>query len=71
MAETFRSKRPQPCNGCLDRYTACADHCRKPEYLKWKQELETIRKNRNAYYTQIWTHEETDPNNYRCGKRRK
>lgn len=35
-----------PCSGCRDRYTACSDHCKKPEYLNWRKELETIRHNR-------------------------
>lgn len=71
MTDTIRSKRPQPCNGCPDRCTACSDHCKKEAFLAWEQEQETIRKNRNAYYTKIWSHAETDPNNYRSGKKKK
>ena len=35
-----------PCHGCPDRYTACSDHCQKEAFLKWRQELATIRANR-------------------------
>lgn len=38
-----------PCFGCPDRYTACSDHCRKPEFLIWRAEQEEIKKNRRAY----------------------
>lgn len=38
-----------PCFGCPDRYTACSDHCQKPEFLAWKAEQERIKKNRRAY----------------------
>lgn len=65
MTETLRSNRPNPCKGCPDRYTACADHCRKPEYLAHKEEQERIRKARRAYYNPVWAHEETNPANYR------
>lgn len=41
--------RNRPCYGCPDRYTACSDHCRKPEFLEYRAELETIRRNRAAY----------------------
>lgn len=37
-----------PCKGCPDRYTACSDHCQKPEFLKWREKLETVRTNRQA-----------------------
>ena len=43
-----------PCKGCPDRYLGCADHCRKAEYLQWRQELERIRENRRKYVTPIW-----------------
>ena len=46
--ELLRSGRENPCHGCPDRYTACSDHCQKPEFLKWKAEQERIRENRNA-----------------------
>lgn len=64
MTETLRSNRPNPCQGCSDRYRACRDHCKKPEYLKWKAEQETIRKNRRNYMsnsTPIWKHGDRDP----------
>lgn len=32
-----------PCKGCADRYPACSDHCRKPEFLAWRTEQERIR----------------------------
>ena len=38
--------RETPCHGCPDRYTACSDHCQKEAFLKWRQELATIRANR-------------------------
>lgn len=37
-----------PCKGCPDRKPACSDHCRKPEFLKWKAEKEKIDKARKA-----------------------
>ena len=37
-----------PCKGCPDRYTACSDHCQKPEFLKWREQLATVRTNRQA-----------------------
>ena len=40
--------RETPCHNCKDRYTACSDHCQKPEFLKWKSERETIMKNKYA-----------------------
>ena len=42
----FERCRDTHCHGCTDRYTACYDHCKKPEFLKWKEEQETIRRNR-------------------------
>lgn len=48
-SDLLRGGRYNPCNGCLDRYTACSDHCLKPEFLGWKSEQETIRQNRAAY----------------------
>lgn len=46
MTETIRSGRYNPCRGCPDRYTACSDHCKKPEYIAWKEEQAKIRKAR-------------------------
>ena len=47
-----------PCKGCQDRYLVCADHCRKAEYLQWRQELERIREDRRKYVTPIWKREQ-------------
>ena len=63
MTETLRSNRPNPCHGCPDRYRACSDTCKKPEYLKWKAEQELIRQNRKNYEshnTPIWKHGDRD-----------
>lgn len=48
-SDVLRGGRHNPCNGCPDRYPACSDHCTTPEYLAYKAEQETIRKNRAAY----------------------
>lgn len=48
-SDVLRSERYNPCQGCPDRYTACSDHCLKPEFLAWQAEQETIRQNRAAY----------------------
>ena len=50
MGEPLAGRRGNPCNGCPDRYTACSDHCRKPEFLKWKAEGELILENRRKYH---------------------
>lgn len=71
MTETIRSKRPGPCKGCPDRYTACADHCRKPEYLAWREEQARIRKAKQAYRDPAWARAEMDPGNYRKRKKAK
>ena len=63
MTETISSNRPNPCKGCPDRYTACADHCKKPEKLAWEAEQEKIRRNRRDYmnnHTPIWKHGDRD-----------
>ena len=65
MTETIRSKRPGPCKGCPDRVTACSDHCRKPEYLAWKEEQARIRAARKVYDSRVWAHEEVNKGNYR------
>ncbi len=49
MITTVCGGRQHPCKGCTARYPACSDHCTKPEYLAYKAEQETIRKNRAAY----------------------
>ena len=38
-----------PCMNCPDHMQPCSDHCTKPEYLAYKAEQETIRKNKAAY----------------------
>lgn len=42
----FERGRDNPCHGCPDRYPGCSDHCTKDAFLKWKEEQETIRRNR-------------------------
>lgn len=71
MTETLFSNRPNPCKGCGDRYPACSGHCQKPEYIAHKAEQEKIRKARRAYQSSIWTHEETNPANYRKHQKRR
>lgn len=44
----------KPCMGCEDRYYACSDHCTKPAYIKYRQRLETIRRNRARHSTVDW-----------------
>ena len=60
MIETLQSKRYNPCKGCTDRYPACSDHCKKPEYLAGKEEQATIKRNRDKYQTPIWKHGDRD-----------
>lgn len=48
-SDALRSGRFNPCRGCPDRYSACSDHCTKPDFLKWKAEQETIRQNKRDY----------------------
>ena len=61
MTETLSSDRYNPCKGCPDRYPACSAHCKKPEYLAWKEEQATIKRNRDKYQTPILTHGDRDP----------
>lgn len=49
MTTTVIGGRKAPCKGCPDRYPACSDHCRKPEYLEWREELEQTRRNREKF----------------------
>ena len=56
MNEELRDGRPNPCNGCEDRYPACSGHCEKPAFISWKAEQELIRKNRSKYICPIWKH---------------
>lgn len=37
-----------PCKDCPDRYPACSDHCRKPEFLAWKEKKQKITQERMA-----------------------
>ena len=71
MTEALRSQRYNPCKGCPDRYTACSDHCRKENFLAWKEEQAKIRKAKKAYYQPAWATAETDPANYRKRKKAK
>lgn len=48
-SDLLRSGRYNPCQGCPDRYTACSDHCTKPDFQDWKAEQDTIRRNKAAY----------------------
>lgn len=36
-----------PCKGCPDRVPACSDHCRKEDFLAWRQEQARIREARD------------------------
>lgn len=47
-----------PCKGCKDRYTACSDHCRKPEYLAWQEERKRVKEAEKRYVCPIWKHGE-------------
>lgn len=71
MIDTIRNQRYNPCKGCPDRYPACSARCRKPEYLKWQSEQETIRKNRAAYWESVWFLEEPYEKRPNPTKRRK
>ena len=46
----MRTNKDRPCMGCPDRYTACSDHCQKPEFLAWKERRKTIAQNRIKLY---------------------
>lgn len=71
MTETICNQRPTPCKGCPDRYPACSDHCRKPEYLAWREEMDRIRKARQDYRSPAWANPEMDPDSYRKRKKAK
>ena len=58
MSDISRSSRLNPCMGCPDRYTACSDHCKKPEFKSYKAEQEKIKENRGKYWSPIWKHGE-------------
>lgn len=56
MNTTFRSNRKaSPCRGCPDRFPACSDHCRKPEYLAYREEQARIKAAKEAYRPPAWT----------------
>lgn len=38
----------QPCYGCPDRYPGCSDHCRKPDFLAWKEKRKKIAEAKEA-----------------------
>lgn len=59
MSSVYSNQRPNPCNGCPDRYIACSDHCQKPEHLEWKEEQEKIRENRKNYRAPAWVRQES------------
>lgn len=69
MTDTIRSQRIGPCKGCPDKVPACADHCRKPEYLAWREEQARIRKAMKDYRPPVWGKAELDPDNYRKHKK--
>lgn len=58
--DTIRSRRPNPCKGCPDRYPACSARCRKPEKLAWEEEQKKIREARKRYECPIWKHGDRD-----------
>lgn len=53
MTETIRSSRNMPCKDCPDRYPACSDHCKKPEFIAWKEEQARIREAKRRE-SEIW-----------------
>ncbi len=61
MTGTIISERYNPCKECPYRYPGCWGSCKKPAYLEWKAEQETIRKNRKNYCCPIWKHGDRDP----------
>lgn len=70
MTETLTSNRYNPCKGCPDRYTACSDHCQKPEFLAWKAEQKKIRDAKQAYKPGVWQYPEASVK-HKFGRRRK
>lgn len=53
MTETIRSSRNMPRKDCPDRYPACSDHCKKPEFIAWKEEQARIREAKRRE-SEIW-----------------
>lgn len=60
MSELRISGRNAPCRGCSDRHRACSDHCQKPEYMAYREELETIKRNRRKYICPVWKYGDRD-----------
>lgn len=50
----------RPCMGCVDKVPGCSDHCKKLEYLKFREKLETINNNRRKYICPVWKHGDRD-----------
>ena len=65
------SRGGNPCHGCPDRYPGCADHCTKPEYLKYRAEQARIKAARDAYRPPAWVSPEMDGGKYRKHKKYK
>lgn len=53
MTEQKRDIQNKPCYGCPDRYLACSDHCKKPEFIVWKEERDRIREAKRRE-SEIW-----------------
>lgn len=72
MCFDIRSSRGgNPCNGCPDRYPGCSGHCRKPEYLAYREEQARIKKAKEAYHSPAWVSPEMDMGRYRKHKKYK
>lgn len=69
MTETLTNNRHNPCKGCQDRYTACSDHCQKPEFLAWKAEQAKIRAAKRAYREPVWINDSPYDKRRKPGKR--
>lgn len=48
-----------PCHHCPDRYPACSDHCRKPEYIAYREEQAKIKAARKKYIAPAWARGES------------
>jgi hypothetical protein len=60
-----------PCKDCPDRYPACSGHCKKPEYLAYREEQAKIKAARDAYHSPAWVSPEMDGGRYRKHKKYK
>ena len=66
MAGNLNRGRDNPCYGCPDRYPACSDHCKKPDFLAWREEQKRIRENRAKYDTTTdYTADQINKNRHR------